>query len=144
MHNVLLLIFDLNPFVCFSGKIYQRVWNMLSLISYERSWQMQEFGVNYVSILSSVRRMNTFIESVRILSSCDTINRRIIYAQKEAMGRGSAHRNNFFGRALVGVLTSVHLKTDPSSLLSAICLLACCLTNFGFVSVSCSKSAPSR
>ncbi len=50
---------------------------------------MQEFGVNYVSILSSVRRMNTFIECVRIFSSCDKINRQIMYAQKEAVWGGA-------------------------------------------------------
>ncbi len=57
----MLWIFNLNPFVCFSRKSCWRVWNMLSLILYEWSWQMQEFGVNYVSILSSVRRKELWI-----------------------------------------------------------------------------------
>ncbi len=70
---------------------------------------MQEFGVNYVSILSSVRRMNTFIECVRIFSSCDKINRQIMYAQKEAVWGGAPpSEDNLIGRSsLVGVLKSV-------------------------------------
>ncbi len=44
------------------------------------------------------------------------------------VGRGSAHRNNFIGRALVGVLTSVRLKTDPH-LTALLSLLARALLN---------------